>query len=101
MLLKPFLALSLASSALLFGGGVEPAQMGVEIQSILSSKELKERLGEELPLSIEKVSQGYILHTGNFRVVVDVLYLQEGEKGGKPFKLRFHERLSSSEGQNV
>ena len=58
--MKAFLTLFLASGQLLFAAIPDYSQMGVEIQSILSARELKELLGDETPRSIEKVAQGYL-----------------------------------------
>jgi hypothetical protein len=98
--MKAFITLFLAISQLGFASIPDYSQMGIEIQSILSAKELKECLGDETVRSIEKVASGYLVDTGHSKVLVDVLYLPEGERAGKPFKLRFHEKLSL-EGHNV
>ncbi len=75
-------------------GALPPAiQRMRELKSILADPFLYDRLGaSELIESLEKTDNGYIIHTQNYSVSVEVVYLHEGRKiGPAEFRLEFSE----------
>ncbi len=84
-------------SGALFADYSKNVQMGTEIQAIMCSAELSQRLDGEQPRSVEKISHGYLVITDQSQVVIDVVYLPNNERLEKPYKLRFHDKLPLEE----
>lgn len=63
-----------------------------ELQSILSSNELAERIGSGEPIMIiERNDQGYLIRTNKHQVQIDVIYAPAKMPGPAQYRFNFHE----------
>ena len=74
-----------------------------ELQALLSDPRLSSSLGGAEPIvEIVRTENGYEVHTLNYRLEVDRIYLQQPTPGPARFQFEFHEpeRLDANKGNN-